>query len=117
MSFVYPRVISLSRSNVPIDTGTANEYSGVRPDKEMLVAENVPASIQLLNPKSKPVTNLPADTSGRTYWRVLIPLGALALGAVETHDIVTDELGARYDVIGPYFNSLGYALLVERLEV
>jgi hypothetical protein len=41
---------------------------------------------------------------------------ALANGTVRDRDIVTDDLGHRYVVQSDYWDSLGYALRVERLE-
>jgi len=115
MSFIYPRTIAITRPTSDVTPGYTSDYSGVEPADETAVASDLPASIQLKKTSGKPDANLPAD-AGKTLWTVLIPLGAAQLGLIQTNDIVTDDLGQRYQVTGPYWNSLGYALLVERLE-
>ncbi len=115
MSFIYPRTISVTRSNVPVVNG-ASAYSGVEASEETTIANGIPCSIQMKVAKGKPPTGLPADAIAETSWRIYIPAYALALGAVNTHDIVTDDLGARYQIVANYWNSLGYALLAEKLE-
>ena len=49
-------------------------------------------------------------------WRLFTPRAALARGALQVRDVVTDDLGVRYQVAAPYWNSLGYAALLERLD-
>lgn len=115
MSFIYPRVVIITRSAVATEFGKG-EYSGESSAKEQIVAENIPASIQLRNPSGKPETGLPGDTSRKSNWRVLIPLNALGHGVVKTRDIITDDLGERYQVSANYYNSLGANFLAEKLE-
>jgi len=114
MSFIYPRTLRISRPAVSVELGLS-EYSGESSVKEECIAENIPASIQFKRPSGKPEAMLPADAA-KTTWRIFIPLGALALGAVQTRDIITDDLSARYQVDSPYWNSLGHALTCTRLE-
>jgi hypothetical protein len=87
----------------------------MQPSQETSIATGLPASIQLAKERGKPEANLPAD-GGKTLWKVFIPLSAAALGLIESRDIIKDDLGTRYQVIGPYWNSLGHNLLCERLE-
>lgn len=115
MSWIYPRRVAITRPQVELPLG-AGPYSAEALTKEIPVAANIPASIQLKGGSRRPDPMLPADTSSKTLWRVFIPAPALADGTVQTRDILTDDLGQRYQVIGPYWNSLGYNLLVERLE-
>jgi len=115
MSFLYPRTVAITRPNSDLAPGYASTYSGVEPSQETAVANGLPASIQLKKERGKPDPSLPADAM-KTYWTVLIPLYAAPLGLIQDNDIVTDDLGVRYQVTAPYWNSLGYALLVERLE-
>jgi hypothetical protein len=115
MSFIYPRTIAITRPVSDVAPGYTPNYSGVEPTDETAVASGLPASIQLKKERGKPDPNLPAD-AGKTFWTVLIPLGYAQNGLIQTNDIITDDLGQRYQVTGPYWNSLGYALLVERLE-
>lgn len=114
MSFIYPRQIAVTRQ-VPVTGGGVQSYSGMQPAEEANIASGLPASIQLAKERGRPEANLPSD-GGRTLWKVLMPLSAIPLGTVHSRDILTDDLGVRYQVIGPYWNSLGYNMLCERLE-
>ncbi|MBN3757222.1 hypothetical protein G3N95_30070 [Paraburkholderia sp. Tr-20389] len=114
MSFLYPRTISIGRQT-PVTGGGVKSYSGMQPAQETPVAAGLPASIQLDKERGKTEANLPADSS-KTLWRVFIPLGYAPLGLIQSRDIVTDDLSARYQVLGMYWNSLGHNLLCERLE-
>lgn len=114
MSFLYPRTIKITRQ-APVTAVGAVQYSAVQAFQETSVAVGLPASIQLDRTGRKPDANLPADIVGRTLWRILIPLGAAAQGLIQANDVITDDLNVRYQVVGPYWNSLGYNLLVDRL--
>jgi hypothetical protein len=115
-SFLYPNTIKITRPKGQTDVG-AVPYGGLSPKNEALIAEEIDASVQMRSSGSAPSPGLPGDASKRTYWKVLIPRAALDDGTVQRNDIVTDECRQRYQVIGPYWTSLGYNLLVERLEV
>lgn len=115
MSFIYPRVISILRPAAQTGFG-ALPPSGAGLAAETAIASGLPASIQQKSTGARPDAGVPADATNRSFWRVLIPLGALALGSVQRGDIVVDDLGQRYQVTAPYWNSLGHNLLVERLE-
>lgn len=115
MSFMYPRTVALTRPAPSAQFGNVG-YNAELPVNETVVASGLPASIQLSRQGAKPDAMLPGDQDKRTYWKVIIPLGALAQGVARVRDLVTDDLGVRYQVLGPYFNSLGYTLLCERLE-
>ncbi len=115
MSFIYPRTISISRQSAQGGAGL-QPYSGTNPTDEVTIFSGLPASIQLAKERGKPDTNLPAD-AGRTLWRILMPLSAgVTASSVLRGDIVIDDAGQRYQVWGPYVNSLGPNLLAERLE-
>lgn len=116
MSFLYPRTIAITRPTDNTAPGYNSQYSGSTPAQETPIASDLPASIQLKKDRGRPETGLPGDTSAKSQWTILIPLGAAALGTIQTWDVATDDLGVRYQVVAPYWNSLGYALLTERLE-
>lgn len=115
MSFLYPRVVSVSRPKVDNSVGAQN-YSGVTRGEEDPVVENLPASIQLQRRSGAPDGKTPSDAYARSGFNILIPLNACALGVITERDIITDDLGKRYQVIGAYWNSLGYNLSTELLE-
>ena len=146
MSFLYPRLVTITRATavqptpgnvivdsagllvvdssgnvltVPVDATPAAglaDYQHRDADAETLVASNVPASIQLQRLGNRPLEMLPADTPGKPTWYVFIPLNALPQGAVRTDDTIVDDLGVRYQVAGPYWDSLGHKLLVQILR-
>lgn len=115
MSFHYPRTITLRRPGAQAGHGKLG-YGGATQGAETVVvaAPGVPANIQLRREGQKDTTGLPGDGTRPTY-DVRIPRRRLALGIVQDRDIVVDDLGARYQVVGPYWDSLGYALRVELL--
>lgn len=116
MSFLYPRKVTITRPTQPTGVGAVG-YGGEQPSTEAsVVAAAVPASIQLAKEHGNPEANLPAD-AGKTLWKVIIPLSAgVVEGVIQVRDIVADDLGQRYQIIAPYWNSLGHSLVCERLE-
>lgn len=116
MSFIYPRTIAITRPAQDTAVGYSPNYSGVDSSNEMPIASGLPASIQLKKERGKPDPNLPADASAKTFWTIFIPSAFAPLGLIATNDIATDDLGNRYQITGPYWNSLGYAALAELLE-
>ncbi|MCG5072277.1 hypothetical protein [Paraburkholderia tagetis] len=116
MSFVYPRTVAVTRPASDVAVGYQPNYSGLNPAAETAVASGLPASIQLKKERGKPDPGLPSDAAAKSFWTVFIPRGSAALGLIQANDVVTDDLGVRYQVTAPYCNSLGHALLVERLE-
>lgn len=112
MSFLYPRTIAISRPTGQSGIGAVG-YGGEVPADEEPVASGVPASIQLDRQGRDNRTGLPGDAKS-TLWRILFKQPK---GTVQNRDVITDDLGDRYQVIGPYWNSLGYNCLCELLEV
>jgi hypothetical protein len=111
MSFIYPRTINITRPQVQSGVG-AVAYGGLIETQESQIAQDIPASIQLSKQGKSGAVGLPADGK-TTWWRILFHG---PLGLVTDRDIITDDLGIRYQVVAPYWNSLGYSLLTERLE-
>jgi hypothetical protein len=114
MSFLYPRTVTVSRPQNQIGVGSM-PYGGLVTTNETVVARGLPASIQMNKARGKTDANLPAD-AGKTVWHVFIPAAAAPLGQILVRDVLTDELGQRYQVVAPYWNSLGHTLTCERLE-
>ncbi len=116
MSFIYPRTIAITRPAAGAAVGDAG-YSGVSSDNETAVVSGLAASIQFKRPSGGLASRLPADVVAKSIWIIFIPPSAgVANGVVLDRDIVTDDLGQRYQVAANYWNSLGYALGCERLE-
>lgn len=116
MSFLYPRTVSISRPTVPKALGAVG-YVGNTIDQEQPIAKNVQAAIQLKGGSGAPDARLPGDAVQRSLWKILVPAGAIANGAIHVRDVITDDAEVRYAVIAPYLTPLGYQLLAERLEI
>lgn len=102
MSFLYPRTITISRM-APDPTLGSQGYSGMTPDKETIVAQGIPARIQADRQGTPPQAKLPADAAGESIWKIIFK-GARDLA--RTGDIITDDLGERYQIISAYWGPL-----------
>lgn len=115
MSFIYPRSISIRRPNANNAVG-AQPYSGVIEANETVIATALPASIQLQSKGGTPEAGTPSDAFSMSRYNIMIPAASAALGLIADRDVVVDDLGERYQVVGNYWNSLGYNLSATRLE-
>lgn len=114
MSFLYPRRVQFLRPGAQAGEGKLG-YGGETEADEAVVAEDIPCNIELRREGQKNTAGLPGDGTRPTY-DARIPRRALANGTVLDRDVMVDDLGQRYLVVANYWNSLGYALRVERLE-
>ncbi len=112
MSFIYPRTVAVTRPNRDTTVGFAG-YSGLSAADETAVVSGLAASIQLKKQGGAPEAKLPGDVAKKPFWAIFIRRAAL--GVIRKHDIITDDLGNRYQVDGCYWNSLGYNILAEEL--
>lgn len=115
MSFLYPRTIGITRPTQPVGFGNVGYAAELPSTEEAVTYAGIPASIQFDKSKGMQDAKLPGD-SGKTLWKIMIPSRSLAVGSVVTRDVVTDDAGVRYQVVAPYWNSLGYNLLCELME-
>src|SRR5262249_16656168 len=113
---LYPRIISIRR---PISVASVGlvAYSGEVETNESTLFTGLPASIQHRSGRGSHGANLPADTPNRADFHIFVPRAAAALGSVQERDIIVDDIGNRYQVIAAYWNSLGYRLFAELLQV
>lgn len=117
-SFIYPRRITIKRQ-AKNDTLGVSGYSGMRAATETTVASNLPASIQHFSTSLPNESNLPGNAYGRGRWRIFIPIeggGVKSLG-INRNDTVVDDEGDRYQVNADYFDSLGWRLEADKIEV
>ena len=114
MSFIYPRLITITRPNNTTGVG-ALPYQGVQSTNETVLFTNIPASVQQRGATGQKA-GIPADTKGRPIWIVIIPSQYCALGQIKDRDVITDDLNNRYQVSAAYWNSLGYQCECERLQ-
>lgn len=124
--FLYPRAISIFR--LPIASGSAVAGFGAQPYAEPQTVANaslwasrpmlqaVPCSIQEYRSGQRPTDDLPGSTMVTPTTKIFIPARALQRGAVKVRDYVIDDLGIKYHVINPYWNSLGFRLYCVFLE-
>ena len=124
MSFLYPRVVGIKRPNgspaatAPAGDGGYNADRGdARPGDETTIATGLPASIQLDRQGQRNAEGLPTDARYQPIYKVFIPKSAAALGTIQSGDVVVSEIGERFQVFAPYWDSLGYRLGVFVLEV
>ena len=118
MSFMWPRTVTIARPSALAGVGFQQPYSGQRPSEPATmtpIASGLPASVQAQREGQRNPTGLPTD-GNRPVWRIFIKPGAITPGIVRDGDIVTDDIGRRYEVVADYFDSLGYRLHCERLE-
>lgn len=115
MSFLYPRTIAIKRPGGQSGVGFQPGHAGSDDAGETSVATDLPASIQARREGQRTPVGLPSDATG-TMWTVFIPKASAELGLIQQHDIVVDDLGERYQVVAPYWDSLGYALIVMNLS-
>src|SRR5208282_6774746 len=119
MSFIYPRLLSVYR--LPgFPAGVAG--FGAQPYQEPQTARSgsvwatsptlsgIPCSIQEYRSGQRPVEDLPGSTLVTPTHKIYIPLLVLPKGSIKVRDYLQDELGVKYEVINPYWNSLGYRL-------
>jgi hypothetical protein len=114
MGFMYPRTVSFVRSAAQSGVGVVG-YGGHTTATETQIAANIPASVQARREGGTAPNGLPGDGTKPT-WYVFIPRSKLAKGTVENRDIMIDDEGERYQVIQPYWDSLGYRLTVITLD-
>ena len=116
MSFLYPRVISISRPN--IDPGIGDQgYGAIRgPVDETIVLSGLNASLQRDRQGQRNPVGLPTDAAYKPIWHVYIPGSQATRDSVIANDVVTDDLGIRYQCFMPYWDSLGCHLSCIVLE-
>jgi hypothetical protein len=114
LSFLYPRTVQISRPNSDNAAGV-QPYAGVVETNETVIATGLPASIQATMAGAKNPSGVPA-AGAKTNWYVFIPAFACARGTVLQDDVVTDDLGERYQVASNFWDSLGYRLTVEKMQ-
>lgn len=114
MSFIYPRTVTVLRSNAQTGVG-ALAYGGVTPAAETVELYKFKASIQFKQERTQQPAGLPADPNGAlTGWAIFVPRAKR--GQINDNDILVDDLGERYQVVANYWNSLGYRLTCNRLK-
>ena len=110
-NFIYPRIISVSRPTQTSGIG-ALPYQALSSANQTVLFTDLAASIQHRG-SNQLKSGLPADANSGNQWTILFNLPD---GSVWERDIITDDLGKRYQVSTAYWNSLGYQCECERLQ-
>jgi hypothetical protein len=118
MSFLYPRTIQITR---PIPgKGAAyfgkQPYQGTTRDAEEPTLFDLPASIQYSATGRAKGGELPSDPASLSTWKILLPRGQVERDGIAERDIVTDEIGKRYQVQAAYWSPMGYTLTATLLQ-
>lgn len=117
--WLYPRTIAIKRQAAVNAVGAVATYGGARPSAETTLHADLPASIQFASTGGANQSDVPSAASRRGRYDIFIPVeggGALSL-QFERGDIVIDDRGFRYQVFAPYWDSLGWRLITEHVEV
>lgn len=114
-SFLYPRTVSFHRPAGQTQGGRIG-YGGQVQASETVIATGIPASIQERKEGMRAPAGLPSDGRQPEWW-VFISRPKLANGTLKVGDVMIDDLDNRYQVLAPYWDSLGYRLTCALLEV
>jgi hypothetical protein len=110
--FVYSRTVTITRPGQQDGEGALG-YGGQTQASETIVIEDVRASIQERREGQKNGSGLPGDGARPTYY-VFMP--DPAPDQCQNLDIITDDLGCRYQVTAPYWDSMGHRPTAELLK-
>jgi hypothetical protein len=118
MSFLFERTIKVERPAHQTNDAApgAAGYGGIDAAQMSEIVASAPASVQRKGTGARNPMGLPGDATPYR-WAILIPASAgIAPGVIQDRDIVTDDLGRRFQVAADYTHSLGWSLDGERLE-
>lgn len=113
---IYNRTVTISRPNVDVNVGT-QPYSGTTEINETVIYPNIPAAIQLKSAGRILLTNLPSDARHQVEYVVNLQSASAPFGTVQITDIITDDLGIRYQAFAATWTVFGYELSLTLLEV
>lgn len=128
-SFLYPRTIAVTRSALSTGAGKGG-YDEMTPATETAVigavtyasGTNTFASLTGVVANISDATNdrqvsgLIPGSARRVEYKITLPAFAASLGQITERDIVTDDLGKRYQVSAATWGPLGYSLRASLLE-
>ena len=114
---MYPRTIAVTRPSAPVGVGYTGAYSGELKSSETAVVSGIAANIQAKTTMARVYSNaLPSAAPGPIVWRVFIARGVVADSVIKDRDIITDDLGRRFQVEAAYVNSMGWNIACILLE-
>lgn len=114
---MYPRTIAVTRPSAPTGVGYTGSYSGVLKPTETPVVSGIAANIQAKTTMGRILAGtLPSASPGPIVWRVFIARGVVADDVIKDRDIITDDLGRRFQIEAAYINSMGWNIACVRLD-
>lgn len=126
MSFVYPRTLSIFRWSTNLTPSSPGLQVYQEPQTAAANTEiwqtapifsGISCSIQEYRSGTRPIDNLPGSSLVTPTVKIFIPRQLLSLGQIVVRDFLMDDLGIQYQVIDPYWNSLGYRLYTVYLQL
>ena len=112
MSFLYPNSVRVSRPQGSDALG-AQAYSGLTQQQETTIVTRASAHIQPERQGAKPLPGLPGDAEGQPTWKVILKLPKCT---VQVRDVLTDELGTRYQAVYAAWTPLATTVLAVRMN-
>lgn len=110
--FLFPSLVRLSRPQGNAGLG-AQPYSGLSQAKETTVITSAKAHIQPDRQGQASLAGLPADAAGQPTVKIIL---RLPKGVVQRRDVLTDDLGNRYQAIQSTWTPLGTTVLAVTLN-
>ena len=107
-----PNLVRVTRPQGVVGTG-AQPYSGVSQAKETPIIRLAKAHIQPERQGQAPLSGLPAESAGQPTWKIILKA---ARGSIEKRDVLTDELGNRYQTISAAWTPLNTTVLAVQLN-
>ena len=111
MNYLFPRTVTVTRPQGVTGLG-AQGYSGLSQTSETPVA-TAKAHIQPDRQGKPPLAGLPGDAVGQPTWKIMLKLPK---GTVRKRDVLTDELGNRFQVVYAAWTPLSTTVLAVDLN-
>jgi hypothetical protein len=112
---LFDRIVQIRRPIRQTAVGSQG-YGGLSPIQETVVFPAIPANISFAaKVKGASAAGLPGDVT-KSEWVVTLPNGYAGAGQIVERDVVEDDEGRRFQVVGAWGHILGWTLRSELLE-
>lgn len=117
-NFMFPRTISVRRPNNNV-TPTAGQvgFGGADPIQETVILTGLPAVIDFDRFGRQDPGNLPTDSKLAFYFIQFPPNAIPAENTVQQNDVLLDDFGRRFQVVGLTWSAIGTTAYAEILIV
>lgn len=115
----FERTITIARPHARpgADAVGLQGYGGTSKADEVVLYRDLPASIQYAATARTTGVQLPSDARVLTDWKIFVPAGLLPDDAVTERDIITSDLGKRYQVFAARPSLLSFQIRASLLQV